>query len=103
VIFFFFYKCNSRLHEGSISVSNSEFYGVHFFVFKSVDQLKQMILSDEPLIKDESVIYIPLEINNFIKEKYNSKDLLKYVGKNKLLGSSTYINFELVRDFGDPL
>ena len=62
-----------------------------------------MILSDETLIKDESVIYIPLEINNFIKEKYNSKDLLKYVGKNKLLGSSTYINFELVRDFGDPL
>jgi hypothetical protein len=42
-----------------------------------------MILSDEPLIKDETVIYIPLEINNFIKEKYDSKDLLKYVGKNK--------------------
>jgi hypothetical protein len=39
-----------------------------------------MILSDEPLIKEETVIYIPLEINNFIKEKYDSKDLLKYVG-----------------------
>jgi hypothetical protein len=42
-----------------------------------------MILSDEALVKDECVIYVPLEINNFIKEKYNSKNLEKYIGKNK--------------------
>jgi hypothetical protein len=62
-----------------------------------------MILSDEALVKDECIIYVPLEINNFIKEKYNSKNLLKYIGLNKKsLRSSTFINFELVRDFGDP-
>ena len=39
-----------------------------------------MIQSDEALVKDECVIYIPLEINNFIKDKYNSKNLVKYIG-----------------------
>jgi hypothetical protein len=35
---------------------------------------------DDELVKDGCVIYIPLEINNFIKEKYHRDNLLNYVG-----------------------
>ena len=58
----------------------------------------------QALISSESDIYIPLEINNIIKEKYIFTNLLKYIGfEKKPIGSSTSIIFEHIRDFGDPI
>jgi len=44
--------------------------GFHFFVFKSIQQLKLMNLEDALIFK-ECDLYIPMELNNFVKEKYN--------------------------------
>ena len=59
---------------------------------------------NQTLICSESDIYIPLEINNIIKEKYIFKNLLKYIGREKtVVASSTSMNFEYIKDFGDPI
>ena len=54
-------------------------FGFHFFVFKSIQKLV-LENQNEALIKENCDLYIPLEINNFIKEKYNFNNLKKYVG-----------------------
>jgi hypothetical protein len=43
--------------------------GFHFFVFKSIQQLKLMNLEDA-LFSKEWDLYIPMELNNFVKQKY---------------------------------
>jgi hypothetical protein len=58
----------------------------------------------QPLINSDSDIYIQLEINNIMKEKYVFKNMLKYVSLEKrTLCSSTYLVFEHLKDFGDPI
>ena len=67
-------------------------------MFKSIQKLV-LENQNESLIKENCEIYIPLEINNFIKEKYNFNNLKKYVGEQKnIVGSSTWLNFEHVKD-----
>ena len=73
-------------------------FGFHFFVFKSIQKLV-LENQNEALIKENCDLYIPFEINNYIKEKYNFNNLKKYVGAQKdYFGSSTFINFEHVKD-----
>ena len=56
------------------------------------------------LINAGTDIYIPLEINNIIKEKYIFKNILRYVnGEKRALCSSTHLVFEYIKDFGDPI
>ena len=69
MIFFFLYR--SRQYQGERKIDTSEgLHGVHFFVFKSIQKL---ILENqkEALIKENCDLYVPLELNNFIKDKYN--------------------------------
>ena len=35
---------------------------------------------DESLIFNDCDVYIPMELNNFVKEKYNQIKLKKYIG-----------------------
>jgi hypothetical protein len=39
-----------------------------------------------------------------MKEQYILKKLVNYIGDNKIFnGSSTWLNFEYLKDFGDPI
>jgi len=43
-------------------------------------------------------------LNNIIKEQFIFRNLVNYVGDQKWTnGSSTWINFEYIKDFGDPV
>ena len=63
-----------------------------------------MIQNKKPLINDDSTIYIPMEIDNIIKETYDETSILKYVNfeSKYYVGSSNWFYFEFVRDLGDP-
>ena len=56
------------------------------------------------MIQNKCDIYIPLELNNILKEQYIFENLVNYVGDQKIFnGSSTWLNFEYLKDFGDPI
>ena len=48
--------------------------GVHFFVIKQLS----LINKNTPLINNETIIYVPLLLNNIVKSKYS--DIEKLMG-----------------------
>ena len=63
-----------------------------------------MIKQNKCLIEIGTVIFIPMELDNIIKDTYYEKHFYKYVGETKTTQrTSTDIQFELVRDLNQPL
>lgn len=51
-----------------------------------------MIKQKKCLIENGSVIFIPMELDNIIKDNYSDKNIVKYVGERKMcLRTSTDI------------
>lgn len=105
VIFFFLHRNEYNFsNDESDTLSHGKFSGVYFFTIKLISQLKLMTIHHKSLIKKGSVIFIPNDLKNITSERYDEKTILQYENRNKIINwTSNEINFESVRDLGDPV
>lgn len=61
--------------------NSKEFSGVFFFVLIKVQDLKlnsKNNINSNPVLEVGTTIYIPMELDNFVKTQYSSKEIIKY-------------------------
>lgn len=62
-----------------------------------------MKLENKPILEKGTVVYIPINIDNIKKVNYDQQEILKFQDNSKNVSfTHTHIDFEMVRDLGDP-
>jgi hypothetical protein len=81
-IFFFIYRSDEFINANKkIEKScDSYIYGVNFFVIIPIQQLRLLIMKKKCLIEEGTTVFIPMELNNIIKESFDDKSIVKYLG-----------------------
>ena len=63
-----------------------------------------MAVQNKPLLKKGSTIFIPNDLKNITFDKFDDKTILQYENRTKIINwTSNEIDFETVRDLGDPV
>lgn len=63
-----------------------------------------LIVNKKCLIESGTIVFIPMELNNIIKQRFDDKSIVKYLGSHQFtLRSSTGMCFETVSDLGSPV